>query len=545
MESRGIPLPELRQVPKIVTPDPGQSLGAWFDGTRVDQVLSVFAMMKHSQGKWAGKQLRPDPWQIMWLLAPVFGWIHLDDDGDPVRIIKKLYCDIPRKNGKTTLAGGIAVYLLAGDREQGAQVYAAAYKKDQASKLFQPIKELVEKSPALLKHLRPLQGKILHKASGSYFQVEANDPDGLHGANVHGAIVDELHIHKSPELLKALETGIGSRQQPLIVIITTADDGKVESVYAQRRKLIEEIAKGIVTDEQYYGVVWAADEKDDPFTEATWLKANPGYPISPMKSFMRGAATEAQNSPAELAAFLRLHLGIRANQDTRYISVTEWDDSAGTPVEEEELEGQNAYGGLDLADVDDLTALCWLFPQPDGTIIPLWRLWTPKDNLPRLDKLTSNMASVWVREGFLMTTPGNVMDQNIVEAQILADADKFQVQDLAYDRYNATRLITDLDAAGIPVTPVGQGFVSMNRLIRAMHRSVKQGRFRHGGQPAMRWQLDKFRIKMDTAGNIAPDRQLVRAEGGKMDGIVAALMGFEGVITAPDSINFEDFYDGD
>src|SRR6267142_155123 len=519
--SRGIPMPTAP--PAIQTPSPGNLLGARFDPKRVDRVLQAFMAMRHTQGEMAGQPLRPDPWQIAYILAPVFGWVKLNENGRWVRIVRKLFVDVPRKNGKTTMCGGLALYLLAADREAGAQVYAAATKRDQASKLFDPVKQIVDQSPKLRQYLRTRQGRIIHPASGSYFKVESSDADGLHGANVHGAVIDEIHLHKTKDLIEALETGIGSRAQPLIISITTADDGKTETPYAQRRQLIEALAREAVEDSAYYGVVWAATEEDDPFAEATWAKANPGFPISPTRDFLTNAATEAKNSPAQLASFLRLHLGLRTKQETRYIDMDAW-DLGNAPFDEAELEDTVCYAGLDLAFTDDLCAFAMLFPQPDGEIKVIVRLWTPEANLKRLDKLTSGSATVWVREGLLKLTPGNVADYDIIQADVLADAERFAIMDCGFDPYGATQLITNLMGEGMPMTPVRQGYLTMSPVTKEAQRTILLGKLNHAGTPALRWQADMFAVSMDPAGNVKPDREVVRANGGKMDGIVALLM---------------------
>lgn len=210
--TRGIEFPTC--VPFIKTPEPDWVKGAAFDPERVDRVIKAFGLLRHTQGRLAGKPLTPDPWQVAYILAPIFGWVKQDEYGDWVRIIRNFYLDIPRKNGKSTLAGGLAIYLTAADGEPAAQVLAAATRKDQARYVFDPIKALCDRAPALRGHVKPYQSKILHPASGSYFQVVASEGDALHGANVHGAVIDELHLHKTKDLVEAIETGTGSAANP-------------------------------------------------------------------------------------------------------------------------------------------------------------------------------------------------------------------------------------------------------------------------------------------------------------------------------------------
>jgi phage terminase large subunit-like protein len=534
MKQRGIPLPDCP--PKVQTPNPGEAPGAVFDPERVDRVLKSFHLLRHTQGKWAGKPLDPDPWQVAYILAPVFGWVRWDDEAEGyVRIVRKLYVDVPRRNGKTTLSGGIAVYLMAADSEPGAQVYAAATSEKQARYTFDPIKTIAERAPALKGNVKAFTKKITHPASGSYFTVVSSVAEALHGANVHGGIIDELHVHKSPDLVETIETGTGSRRQPLVVIITTADEGKQESIYDRRRQYVEQLARGALHDPDTYGVVWGADEGDDPHSEATWRKANPGYGVSPSAAYLRGASAEAQQSPADLAKFLRLHLGIRTKQSTRFIRLEDWDSNAGM-VDEEALAGRDTWGGLDLASTSDLCALCWLFPDDEtGTLDALWRFWTPEDNLKALDKRTAGAASRWVREGWLTATPGNVADYDWIREQIRRDRDKFKVRSIGYDPWNASQLTNDLVSERAPMVKVRQGFATMSPVLKEIQRLVLQGTpgapaLRHGGHPVVRWCVDNLAVAMDPAGNVKPDKA---NSGDKIDGVSALATAMAEIVARP------------
>lgn len=523
LKSRGIPLPDCP--PRIKTPEPSRTRGAVFDPERVDRVLAVFNALRHVSGQWAGRPLKPDPWQVAYILAPVFGWVHWDKDaGEYVRIIRKLYVDVPRKNGKSTLLGGLAIYMLAADGEPGAQIVTAATSERQAGFVFNPIKTLASKSPALKKHVRVVGKKVLHPASGSYIEVISSVADAQHGANLHFVCVDELHVHKTPDMVETLETGTGSRRQPLVGIITTADSGKQGTIYARKRDYIEQLARGAVTDPSTYGVVWAADPKADPYDEETIRSANPGYGISPTRAYMKSAAAQARQSPADLASYLRLHLGLRTKQETKYLDLDAWDRNASL-VYEDKLPGRQAYGGLDLGSTSDLTALAWLFPEDDGGFSALWRLWTPEASLEALNKSTAGEAAVWVREGFLTLTPGNVTDYDFIRAQVNRDREKFDVRGIAYDRWNATQLVNDLVSDGAPMVKTGQGLVTMSAPTKELQRLILKGTveapmFRHGGNPAVRWQVDNFAVAMDPAGNVKPDKA---RSAEKIDGIVAAV----------------------
>lgn len=562
LESRGYPVPDCP--PLIKTPEPREVPGARFDPERADKVVAAFRQLRHTKGRFAGQRFDPDVWQVAYMIAPVAGWVHRSvDSGAWVRIITQAYFDMPRKNGKSTTAAGWGIYLTAADGEFGAQVLAAATTKEQAGFVFEPIRQIVNKSPGLKRHLRALQAKITHAASGSYFKPIANAGDAQHGADIHGAIIDELHLHKDMVLIEALETGTGSREQPLIIYITTADAGRRHTPYDEKRSLIEKLARGVLKRPSTYGVVFAAEKPeyengklikgDDPFAESTWRKSNPGYGISPTKRSMVEAAEKAKDSPAELARFLRLRLGIRTKQETRYLDVGHWDINASIVVPER-LKGRECYGGLDLGSTSDLCALAWVFPNDDGTFDALLRHWAPEDSIEDLDERTAENATNWVAQHWLTTTPGNVTDYDFIEAQIARDRDEFLVQEIAYDRWNAQQLINNLITDGAPMLTMGQGFASMSaptkdlqRLIRIGARTDENGlpikpMIRHGGNPLLRWEIDNFAVAMDPAGNVKPDKANA---GDKIDGVVGLIMALSRALAAKESETRSAYADND
>ena len=542
LESRGYHPPTCP--PLIKTPEPSAVRGAVFDPDRVDRVVAAFRRLRHTKGRFAGQVFDPDCWQVAYYLAPVFGWVAKSKDtGDYARIITTAWIELPRKNGKTTLASGTGIYLTGADGEPGAQVVCAATNKDQARFAFDPMKQIVRGSPALAKHFDPFQSKIIHKASGSVFEPVANVGDAQHGRDLHGGIVDEVHLHKSNDLIEAIETGTGSRVQPLILFITTADAGRRHTPYDEKRSRIEKLARGALKDPTTYGVVFAASADDDPFVESTWKKANPGYGISPTKRFMASAAAKAKDSPAELASFQRLHLGLRTKQQFRYVDLGAWDGNASI-VDASRLKGRECFGGLDLGSTSDLTALCWVFPEGDAFDV-LLRCWSPEDSIAALDERTARAASNWVAQGWLTTTPGNVTDYDFIEAQIGRDRDEFLVQEIAYDRWNAQQLVNNLVSAGAPMVTMGQGFASMSAPTKDFQRLVLTGSpkhpiIRHGGNPLLRWMVDNLAVVMDPAGNVKPDKANA---GDKIDGVVALIMALARALSAREAVGVSAYED--
>lgn len=519
---RGYELPH--HPPKFITPRP-TGADIVFDPARVDKVLKAARALKHTQGDFAGQPLELDAWQVAYIIGPIFGYVKPDDRGKMVRVCRKAFVDVPRKAGKTTLAGAIAVYLTGADDEPGAQVYAVATRKDQAKFCFDPVRSIIEYGATTRKHFKAYASKIVHPRSGSSFAVVSSVGDAMHGANIHGAIVDELHLHRDDKLLEAVETGTGARSQPLVFAITTADDGRVGSIYDRRRTYVEQLARGSLVDPTNFGVVWGVEETDNPFVEETWMRANPGYGVSPTREFMKAQATAAKNSPAELASFQRLHLGIRTKQTTRYIRLEDW-DACVSDFTEEQFKGEYAYGGLDLASTSDLCALCWMCHNDEG-VYAMWRLWTPEANLPFLDKRTAGMASVWVRDGLITLTPGNVADYAFIRQQITEDMDFFRVEAIAYDPWNSSQLVTELIDVGAPMVPSRQGFATLSGPTKELQRSVLARELHHQPDGAVRWQVDNLAVEQDAAGNVKPSKKLAID---KIDAIAAAVMAMDQII---------------
>jgi phage terminase large subunit-like protein len=531
--SRGYELPNCP--PKWKTPEPRDAPGAYFDPAKVDRVVDAFSRLRHTQGRWAGRPLTLRSWQVAYLIGPTYGWVRKDEEGIPRRIIRTQLLDIPRKNAKTTVGGGQCIYLTCADDEPGAQVYALASRKDQARFCFDPVRQLATQAPDLREHVRPLRDRIIHQRSGSYFAVMSAAGDAIHGASPHAAFVDEVHVHKSRDLIDAVQTGTGARAQPLVMFATTADSGSPGTIYAELRERLEQLARGVLVDESFYGVVFAADEGDDPFAPETWLKANPGLAAgdSPTMAFMQAEAVTAQQSPANLSRFLRLHLGLRTKQETKYIDLGDWDANASMVVEAD-MAGREAYGGLDLASTSDLCALCWLLPDDErGGFDALWRLWVPEARLPDLDKRTAGMASVWAREGLLTLTPGNVADYDWIRTQIVRDMDFLDVRSIGYDPWNASQLTNDLTEDGAPLVSVRQGYRTMSPALKEVQRIVRLGTperpmLRHGGDAAVRWQVDNLAVAMDPAGNVKPDK---KNSGDKIDAVSALVTALSEAMT--------------
>lgn len=529
LESRGFGLPKCK--PAVRTPEPRTVRGAMFDPARVDKVIRALRALKHTKGKWAGRPLEPAAEQVAYIIAPVFGWVKKDSFGIYQRIIRDAYVEMPRKGAKTTLVSALAMILAFADGEAGAEVLLGAASRDQAGQAYKPLEALARSSDVLRSAgVKATKSQITRASDGSFIKAVSSRGDLAHGANVHGGLIDELHVHKNGDLLEAIESGTGAREQPLTFIITTADEGSTTSIYAQRRELIEKLARRTLKAPTMYGVVFAADETDDPFAEATWAKANPLYPVTPSPEFMRSAADKARANPVALSSFKRLHLGIRDRSVKRFLDLPKWDRN-GSILNETALKGKTAFGGLDLASVSDLTALCWVFPSgtADYGYDVLWRFWLPEDALPALSLRTAKTAEGWVKDGWITLTPGDVTDYDFIKKVVVRDADSFKVRSIGYDRWNSSQLVIDLtEKDDMPMVKVGQGVVSLSAPMKELDRLVRVGTsarpmLRHGGNPVARWMADNLVPYTDASGNIKPDKANSMDKIDGMSALVTAL----------------------
>lgn len=508
-----------KSAPLWQTPLPPDVPGAWFDRAAVDKVVKALRALRHTKGKWAGLPVELEPWQLEHIVAPIFGWKHPDGS----RIIRTAWIEMPRKNGKSTVASGLALVLLCADGEQGAEVYSAAGSRPQAQIVFDEAKKMARATPSLSKKLRLLAGTISVLKTGSRYQALSRIAEAAHGLNVSGAIVDEVHVHKSRHLIDAIETGTGARRQPLVIFLTTADDGDETSIYAEKHNYTVQLAKRVVADASFYGVIWAAEEADDPFSETTWRKANPGLGVTVSLDYIRQEAHRAKMLPAYLPTFLRLSLNRRVRSENRALNIADWDQSAGLVVEEQ-LAGRVCYGGLDLASTLDIAAFVLVFPGEDGTYDLLCRFWTPEATMPERSRRDQVPYQFWVDQGLLIATPGEVIEYAAIEREIERLGERFNIREIAYDRWGAAQTRQNLEGAGFTMVDMGQGYASMSAPTKELLKLVISRKLRHGGQAVLRWMADNLVVRSDASGNQKPDKEKSRQ---KIDGMVAAIMALD------------------
>ena len=493
----------------------------WFDRQAANRACEFFdRYIVHIKGEMAGRPFHLERWQRR-IVRRLFGWKRRSNG---FRRYRTVFVEVPRGNGKSTLAAGVALYLLFSDGEPGAEVYSAAADRDQAAIVFEEQgKKMVEASPALRKRCDIFKRSIVVPPTNSSFKVLSSDVPTKHGFNVHGCIFDELHAQPNRYLFDVLKTGMGKRRQPVMFIITTAGEAG-PSIWAEQHEYAEKILAGSIRDDTWLPVIYAANREDDWTSEKVWKRVNPNYGISVNPDFVRQECREAQEKPAYENTFKRLQLNIRTDQVVKWMSLHTWDACAG-PVDPEELAGQVCFAGMDLANNDDLASFVLVFP-PDGDERPVFSVlpffWVPEDNIAKRVRRDRVHYDVWVKQGFLNATPGNIIDYDAIRLRIKELGQLFSIQEIAFDPWNATQIANQLgEQDGFQMVQFRQGFQSMSAPTKELERLVLGKLIAHAGHPVLRWNLGNMVVKVDPAKNIKPDKGKARE---KIDGIVATIM---------------------
>lgn len=518
----------------------------WYDEDAAEAAVAFFPehLVLTTGRQFAGKPFVLSAWQADEVIRPFFGWKRSDDGTRRYRV---LYLEVPRKNGKTELAAGIAILLLIGDEEVGGEIYAMAVNEDQAKIVFNKATQMVLGSETLGEDIETFKTSLYCGALNAVFKPLTSKPTGKQGFNPSGAVADELHEWNDGELYEAIEEGEGARDQPANVLITTAGIYGVGFGWEMHEKA-QRILAGEEVDPAFLAVVYGAAEADDWSDPEVWRRVNPNYGISVKPDYLARKYREARDNPRKENRFRRFFLNQWTEQATRWLPMDYWHAGAGGRDSTawkgfaEMLAGRTCFGGLDLASTRDFTALVWVFGdpgdlvdedaedeaqevaevRPGDPIYLLPRLWLPEAAVEIKAKEKRIPLREWIRQGAVMTTPGNVTDYRAIRRQVERDAEIFGVEGLAYDPFNATQLALELQDDGLPMVKHRQGDVSMNPSSKAFERAVFSARVNAGGHPVLAWMAGNIAIHEGPTGLIKPDRE---KSPGNIDGIVAAIMG--------------------
>lgn len=493
--------------------------GCWFSEKKAQHVVDFFEKhLRHTIGRWAGQPLLLMDWQKDEVLRPLFGW----QGPDGTRRFRQAYIEIPKKNGKSTMCSGLALYLLAADGEPGAQVFCAASDRDQAGIVYREASAMAKASPLLRDYILPRDSvkNLALPSANAFLRAISREAFSAEGLNIHGLIFDELHAQRTRDLWDALRYGGAARRQPLLISITTAGFDR-HSICYEIHERAQKILDGAIEDDTFFAYIRSAGLEDDWKDPATWTKANPSLGVTISMADMEQACREAVDSPSSENVFKRYRLNIWTESETRWIPWDKWVASAGT-VDEEELLGQPCYAGLDLATVEDLTALVLVFPRPGGVYKVLPFFFAPKEGAIKRERDHRVPYMTWARQGFMELTEGDVTDYAFVLARIRELALKYQIKELAFDPWNAQHTINELAAGGGPPSiKFPQTIANFNEPMKTMERLILKGDLHHGRNPIMDWMITNVAYHQDASGNIRPDKEKSRD---KIDGVVATIM---------------------
>lgn len=484
----------------------------YFDEASANHVLDFVRCLPHIEGKLAGQLFDPHPFQ-MFILGSVFGWKRKENG---LRRFRYAYVEVPRKNTKSFLCSGIGLYGLCGDGEGGAQVYAAATKRDQAKIVWGISRKMVRRSEDFSQVIRPYHSSLVFDAKDSFFEPLASDSEKLDGLNTHVAIADELHRWTDPHLWYVIKDSMWAREQPLMVGITTAGNNQTGICYEQRQHVINMLQNGSQYDDRYFGYIATVDQGDDWTKPRTWKKANPMYGIVKKEEDFRAEVDLAKKIPSQEIEFKNTQLDIWTQVADRWLDIDKWKELVDERTVED-LKGKKCIAGVDLSSTTDLTAIAYVFPEEDDYYVwPVFFL--PADTIEgRKNRVP---YPTWREQGWLTTTLGGAVDQEALRWSLNEMNDIFDIEEVAIDPWNSGGLTPKLIDDGYEVLNIRQGYGSLSGPSKELEKLIVKEQIRHNGNPVLQWNVGNAVIDMDAAGNIKPNKD---KSADKIDGVAAIL----------------------
>lgn len=493
-----------------------------FDDATARRYIRFAQQLKHSQGFTGTIKLQP--WQqFAW--ANTFGWLHRDTG---LRRFRKIYREVARKNGKTFEGAAMVNALWHLDGEIGAEMFFLAVDRNQAKKAYDEAVRQNQSNPILSGHVREYRSShrlIKTRDPAAFMAPVSRDHRSQDSWNPHAILVDEYHAHPTNELINVYESAMGARRQPLTVIITTAGVNTSGPAYQEERRLITQILERSLDPipEHIWGIIYTLDDGDRWQDPATWEKANPNINVSFYCDYLEKRVAETKGSPRKTSDVLTKNFNIWLNAETRWMDHEVWQRN-NHPIDESSLSGGRPTGGLDLSMTTDITALCWAFSQDeDGRHPLLWRFFLPESDLQERMHRDQVDYATWVRDGWLVLTPGETVDYEMVLQVIQQDVQKFGAVSLGYDPWHAGMFERELDGY-IELRRYPQRYSGMAEPTQLFERYAIDGKLAHGGNPIASWMMSNVELKEDRQGNIMPMKPRRDGHGKRIDGIVAAIM---------------------
>jgi phage terminase large subunit-like protein len=496
-----------------------------YDEKLGNRACKFIELMPHTKGKWARERqkLVLEPWQCF-LVASIFGWI---DRITKMRKHRQATLFVPRKNGKSQLAAGIGLYMLTIDGEEGAEIYSGATSQKQALEVFTPAKVMCEKSPQLVSKfgLEPRASAIIKPADMSKFEPIIGNPGD--GSSPHCAIIDEYHEHPDDRQVETMVTGMGAREQPLLLVITTAGDNLGGPCY-QMQVDCQAILDGVKEDHTVFSLIYSIDKGDDWQDINNVIKANPNYGVSVNAEFLQNQLDQAKQTPRKQSAFQTKHCNVWVGARDAYYNVQKWRDLADTSINIEDFRGSKAYIGLDLASKTDMACVSVLILPDGGEPVALTYHYLPEETVYGNDNYMG-----WASDGWITTTDGAIIDQDHIKADLIGHFDDdgmklkegildiLDVQEVALDPHMAVKITTELMAEGVPVVEVSPSMVNFSEPMKQLDADILSKSIRHNGCPVMTWMISNVTTKENYKGQVYPRKE---RDENKIDGAVALIM---------------------
>ena len=494
----------------------------YFDKEAANKAIGfIETFITHTKGEKAGQPLILEEWQRK-IVGDIFGWKHKDTG---LRQYRTVFIAVPRKNGKSTMAAAIGIYMTFADSERGSEIISAAGDRAQAGIVFDIAKQMILNNPELSKRANVFRNSITNEAKGNFYKAISSDSKTKHGLNCNCVIFDELHTQPNRDLWDTLLTSTGARRQPLTIAITTSGYDR-QTICYEIYEYAKKIKDKILEDTSFYSAIFEAEDTDDIQDPKVWKKANPNYEISLRKEYMERESQRAIDTPSYLNTYKRLHLNIWTDSLTAWIGTKEWELCKG-PIDMKKLKGKKCWAGLDLASTRDISALVLLFKEDEKFLVVPY-FFVPKENAKKRSEKDKVDYVTWINQGYIIGTEGDVADYNFIQQKIIELKDQYDIQAICYDRWNASQLVINLQDEGVEMDGFGQGYKSMSAPTKEFEKLILGKQIQHDGNPVMNWMLSNVAIMEDPAGNIKCAKNKSKE---KIDGIISTIMALGSFMT--------------
>lgn len=528
-----------------------------FDPKAAERVCKFIELLPLTKGRWAAaaKPFKLEPWQCF-LTVTLFGWLRRSDGK---RRFRRAFILIPRKNGKSEWAAAVGLYMLVADGEFGGEVYSGATSEKQAWFVFGAARQMALRSPRLCGHFGlTANASNLHVlGNNAKFEPIIGKPGD--GANPSCAIIDEYHEHDSDAQYDAMATGMGAREQPLLIVITTAGDNIAGPCY-QAQIEAQKVLSGVLKNDRLFACMWGIDKGDDWTSDEALRKANPNLDVSVSMEFLQGERDTAVSQPRKAGMFKTKHLNEWVQARAAYYPIQRYIESADEDLDIRDFFGRPCYIGLDLASKVDIASMVLVFEDgtvtgKDGVERPRFaifcRHYLPEETVeaPEAEDyqawratLGHNGGPVWTDEELglfdvpeeaprLTVTDGAIIDFDVIKADILAACKAFQVEVVAYDPHQATHLVTQLMKEGVPVLEFRPTVLNFSEPMKETEALMRERRIVHDGDPVMLWMISNVVAREDAKDNVYPRKETPE---NKIDGAIALISAFGAMKLAPE-----------